>query len=184
VPDDLVSAPNRILQINHAAGYVGVCVETMRKLKIKGSIPYIPIPGTNRSGFLLSDLDAFILKNRVHRRVWDQDSPEMPFKVAERMLALSTNGLNAAINTGRLQDRTYPSVRNYIIEQARPIVSAEVRATYKAELNRLRCEVDRLRRKVSGEKVVYPSWEKRRKSAEEPVAGEHKDEPTFESTDP
>ena len=146
IPDDLIGSAGRVLKTREAAGYLGVCVETVYKLRRNGKLPSVNYgKGKNAPfGFLLSDLDQFILTCRIGRFVWDEDSPELPIKVVCRLLGLSLNGYRAAVGSGRLKDRTYASVIRYIEHRLGGTVRRDIRRHYEGELNRLNCKIHRL----------------------------------------
>lgn len=122
----------------------------MTRLRRKGKIASVTL-GVGHSapiGFMLSDLDEFILKARVGRYIWDEDSPELPIKVTCKLLNLSMDGYRGACSTGRLKDRTPKTIRAYIETQVEARAQQTIRKKYDGEINRLTSKIHHLRQKA------------------------------------
>lgn len=155
LPDDETRfADDRLLGVRHAAGYLAISTEALRAIRREGKIPYVQLrnrQNQNQFYFRLSDLNEFILRCRINRRVWDEDSEELPMKAIAKLLDITFWGVHSAMgaNTFRLKDRTYKSVRAYIIHQVRRKFYHEAQLKYRNKVQGLKVEISRLRKRLA-----------------------------------
>lgn len=93
--------------------------------------------------YMLSDMDAFILRNRSHYNVWDASAEELPMQIVKRLTKLSEP--RAMKSLGYIKDYTPDGVRNYIRRQYKDELISEIRKEYRELIDRTRLEIVRLK---------------------------------------
>ncbi len=133
LPADMVDAPNRLLTTTQAAGYLGVTRMTMGNWGRCGRIPVVYL-GNRRPRFMLSDLDATLLKNRFDQRMWDPSDKVFPESAVCRLLDMSPQGVWTLKQRGFLPDFSEKSIRSAIKRQYRHEMATEFRAKYEKKI--------------------------------------------------
>jgi hypothetical protein len=152
--------------VRQAAGYLNICVETVKRLTRNGKITSIDLSlgekGARRPyNYLLQDLDAFVATRKIHRFVWDQDSEELPWKVMAKLLNVQENSVRQMIHDGRIPSRTYQGVRDYMRYQMKAELVQEARsemgATWSYEFKKLNEALKRAKEALEAERAKNQS---------------------------
>lgn len=151
VPDDLTSAPGRLLTVAQAAAYVGMSRNTLGLLGRQGKIPIVYL-GNRKPRCLLSDLDEFIAKRQSRIITWDITARELPLAVVCRLLELTDWAVWTAAQTGRCPDLTPSSIRRMIERQLAAklvtVIQGKYRKKFLSTMRNQRAELKKLRRQL------------------------------------
>lgn len=142
-----MTAEGRLLNLRQAAGYIGFAPGTMRRLVKTRKIPVIWLT-PNSPRFLMADLDHFIVSCKINRESWDEDSPELPWKVVGKLLKVAQSSISQMKIRGDLADYSPQSVRDYIRKQLRAEVHHEVQKEFQDRIDRQKQALQRFRARL------------------------------------